>query len=165
MKISLALAALCASLFGIAQIGAARAQNSLAEGGMTVAEVASLLESEGLSAGVMSGGEAGKIQSELSGVAFEIFSVNCNSSGRCTEFLFIVGFDLPNGFSMERINDWNAQKLAGRAYLDDENDPFLDHVISVSSPGDSGAFREGLYLWAAALDGFIDYIELPLVSV
>jgi len=147
---------------GLVVGGVAHAQNSfVAGGGMTVAEIAAVLTSEGLDAEISSSEAAGKIQSELSGVPFEIFSVNCNSAGRCTEFLFICGFDLADGFAMAKINEWNATKIAGRAYLDDEDDPFLDHIISVSGPGDEGAFKEGLYLWAAALDAYIEYIELP----
>ena len=144
--------------------GVATAENLFGPGGMTIEEVAAILESEGLDANLRDGGEAGRIESDVSGGLFEILSVNCNTEGRCTEFLFIAGFDLANGFELEKINEWNAESLGGRAFLDDENDPFLDHVISVSGPGDSGAFREGLYLWAAAMEEFLDFIELPEAS-
>lgn len=141
--------------------GEAAAQNSLATGGMTIEEVSAILVSEGLDADVTSGGEAGKILSNVGGGNFEVLSANCNSARRCTEFLFIAGFDLPDGFPIERINEWNAEQLAGRAFLDEENDPFLDHVVSVSGPGDYGAMREGLYLWAASLEAFLEFINLP----
>jgi len=72
---------------------------------------------------------------------------------------------LANGFPIERINKWNAEELAGRAFLDEENDPFLDHVVSVSGPADENAFREGLFLWAGALDAYLKFIELPGADV
>lgn len=149
-------AAACAALYG----GAA-AQNSMGSGGITIEEAGALLGGEGLEVRLETGGEAGKIVSAALGVRFEILSVNCNSARRCTEFLFVAGFDLEDGFPLERINDWNAEAIAGRAFLDEENDPFLDHVISVSGPQDRGAFREGLYLWEAALKDFIEFIGLP----
>ena len=133
--------------------------------GMTIAEVEAVMSAEGLITNIIDDGEAGGVQSHVSGVDFDVFAINCTQAGRCTEFLFIVGFDLPSGFPLQQINDWNATRLAGRAYLDQENDPFLDHVISVSGPMDAGAFREGLFLWAAVLDEFIDFIELPSSSV
>ena len=159
MKNAIGLAAAAAMLFG-----AASAQNSLASGGMTIDEVAAVLADEGLSAEIKEGAEAGKIYSEVNGGNFEVMSANCGAGGRCTEFLFIAGFDLPDGFPLEKINQWNADQIAGRAFLDEENDPFLDHVISVSGAGDEGALREGLYLWAAALEEFMEYIDLPMLG-
>lgn len=141
------------------------AQNSLATGGMTVREVSAILVSEGLSAEVAPGDEAGKIFSQLNGVNFEVLSANCAASGRCTEFLFIAGFDLPDGFPIGRINEWNAEQLAGRAFLDHEDDPFIDHVVSVSGPGDYGAMREGLDLWRASLEAFVAFINEPRADV
>ncbi|MEM9495688.1 MAG: YbjN domain-containing protein [Pseudomonadota bacterium] len=164
MRFGIAMAALgvaCGAVFS----SASSAQDATVTGGMTIGEVAAIMAGEGLLAEIAAGGEAGKVQSAVSGADFEVFSFNCNEASRCTEFLFITGFDLPEGFPLEQINDWNARKTGGRAYLDDERDPFLDHVISVSGPIDSGAFVEGLYFWAAALDAYIDYIELPSNSI
>ncbi|MEO1135858.1 MAG: YbjN domain-containing protein [Pseudomonadota bacterium] len=145
--------------------GAAWAQNSFGTGGMTVREVSAILVSEGLAAKVAPGDEAGKIFSQLDGVAFEVLSANCSGGGRCTEFLFIAGFDLPDGFPIGRINEWNAEQLAGRAFLDHEDDPFIDHVVSVSGPGDYGAMREGLSLWRASLEAFVEFIDKPRADV
>jgi hypothetical protein len=145
--------------------GAAQAQNNLvAANGMSAVEVANLMIGEGLEAEISPGKDGGSIQSELSGASFDVFGVNC-TAGRCTEFLFITGFDLESGFPLARVNEWNATKIAGRAYLDEEGDPFLDHIVSVSGPADGGAFKEGLYLWATALDAYIEFIELPSAEV
>lgn len=156
MKSMIGAAAAAAAAFGLAW-----GQNSFVSGGVTIEEAAAVLAAEGLSVKIAEGGEAGKIFSDVNGGNFEVLSANCGAGGRCTEFLFIAGFDLPDGFPLERINAWNADQLAGRAFLDEENDPFLDHVASVSGPSDAGALREALYLWAAALEAFMDYIDLP----
>jgi hypothetical protein len=159
MKTIVAAAACAAALSGVAA-----AQNAMGAGGMTIEEAAAILVSEGLAAELEQGGEAGKIISAVAGARFELLSVNCNGAKRCTEFLFVAGFDLADGFPLERINAWNADAIAGRAFLDEENDPFLDHVISVSGPRDHGAFREGLYLWEAAVGEFVDFIDLPMAE-
>ena len=145
----------------LAFAGAASAQNLFSAGGMTIEEVGAILEREGLDVSYDDGGEAGRIASEFVGARFEVMSVHCNNAKRCTEFLFIAGFDLEDGFPLTKINEWNAERIGGRAFLDDENDPFLDHVVSVSGPGDVAAFREGLFLWQAAIDDFADFIDLP----
>lgn len=83
---------------------------------------------------------------------------NCDKNRRCTEFLFSIGFDLPEGMSLEKINEWNSRELAGRAYLDDENDPWLDHVVSILDRNDDSALEEGIALWIGALDKFENFI-------
>lgn len=142
------------------------AQNRMTiSSGMTIEEAAEAMRLEGAAAETSPSGDGGKISSSLSGVNFDVFAMNCNELSRCTEFLFIAGFDLPDGIAVERMNEWNARKLGGRAFIDQYGDPFLDHVVSVSGPGDVGAFREALYLWAASLDAFVEFIQLPTSSV
>ena len=136
------------------------ASPALAEGGMTSKEVAAILENESMTVAIE--GE-GTLSASAWGFTFEIYGYHCEGE-RCTEYLFVTGFDLPNGFPLERINDWNAGEPAGRAFLDDDGDPFLDHSISVSGPGDAGAFREGLFLWLNALDSFSDFIDQQAAS-
>jgi hypothetical protein len=155
---------ICAAAAAAAAFGLAWGQNSFASGGLTIEETAAALAAEGLPVEIADGAEAGKIYSEVNGGNFEVLSANCGAGGRCTEFLFIAGFDLPDGFPLDRVNAWNADQLAGRAFLDEENDPFLDHVVSVSGEQDEGALREAIYLWAAALEAFMDYIDLPMAD-
>ena len=131
---------------------------------MTLAEAAALLEEEGLAVSAQSDGLGNFLQSSVNGGDFTLEAYNCNASGRCTEFLFAAVFDLPDGFPEEKINDWNSTRLGGRAYLDEERDPYLDHVVSVSGPVDAGAFREGFYLWAQVLSEFMAYIDLPRMA-
>ena len=134
----------------------ALAQNSLARGGMTIAEVAAIFEAHSFSATIK--GEY-EIAAEAWGYEFVVDGANCSGTERCTEFLFTVGFDLPDGFPLEQINVWNARELAGRAYLDEDGDPFLDHIVSVQSGRDTGAFYEGLILWLNALEDFDAFIS------
>ncbi len=100
-----------------------------------------------------------KFQLKRWGYEFAVNGANCSGGNCCTEFLLTIGFDLPNGYPLERINLWNARELAGRAYLDEDGDPFLDHVISVHSASDTGAFYEGLLLWLNALEDFDDFLD------
>jgi putative sensory transduction regulator len=129
--------------------------NALVTGGMTVEEVIEVFGQEGMTAKKV---DETEIAAKGWGYAFDVMGYHCNSQNRCTEFLLLVGFDLPNGFPLKKINEWNESQPAGRAYLDDENDPFLDHSISISSPRDAGAFREGLLLWLNALEDFEKFI-------
>ncbi len=159
-----ARAALAALLF-MAFAGPAAAQQRADHVGMTVLEVFDMLTREGISANRAQGGEAGKIIANIAGAEFEIVTYNCDALGRCRDFLFTTGFDLPAGFPLDLIKDWNALKLAGRAYLDADNDPFLDHLVSMKRSDDIAAFRDGLYLWVSMLDVYVDFIAAPDASV
>jgi len=130
--------------------------NLIVSGGMTVQEVAAIFEQESMRATI-------KNDTELTGNAwdyeFDVLGYHCNAASRCTEFLFLTGFDLPNGFPIEKVNEWNFSMPAGRAFLDAEGDPYLDHSVSVSGPHDKGAFREGLLLWLNALEDYEEFLN------
>ena len=124
--------------------------------GVTPAEVATLLTEEGAQVSIQSG-EQPVIAADLGGLAFQTLFFNCEG-GRCTELLFIAGFDLPDGVTLERINDWNREEFVGRAFIDDESDPFLDHPVTVDGGLGMAAVRENLALWVAALVSFAKFL-------
>ncbi len=158
---SIIIASLVVWAGGMSQAATAQdlstSNNSLIRsGGMTIQEVAAIFDAQGYDAEVSS-------ETELSANArayeFNVLGYNCNGVNRCTEFLLITGYDLPNGFPLEKINDWNVSQPAGRAFLDEDGDPFLDHTISVSGPADTGAFIEGLILWLSALHDYNEFLD------
>ena len=135
-----------------------RASNSalVRAGGMTIQEVAAVFEDQSFKTEISS---ASELTAEAWGFEFEVAGYHCNNNSRCTEFLLVAGFDLPNGFPIEKINEWNQTEPAGRAFLDEDRDPFLDHTISVSGPADTGALYEGLILWLNALQEFDKFLD------
>lgn len=123
--------------------------------GMTLAEVASALSEAGVS--VSEAGE--RLIGETAGIRYELEAYNCQT-GRCTEFLFTAGFTLGAPFPLARINAWNWERVGGRASLDGDGDPYIDHLFSVSGPGDRAVVREAAALWEGVLLDFADYIGL-----
>jgi len=89
---------------------------------------------------------------------FSLDGYNCTEAGTCTEFLFGAGYKTDRKVSLEDLNTWNANQLGGRAYLDEENDPWLDHVLSVGDEDDDSAFTEGLILWLDSMATFEAFI-------
>lgn len=124
--------------------------------GMSLQEVASALSEAG-----MTTSEAGdRLFGETAGIRYELEAYNCQS-GRCTEFLFTAGFTLGAPFPLARINAWNWERVGGRASLDGNGDPYIDHLFSVSGPGDRAVVREAGALWEGVLLDFAGYIGLP----
>ncbi len=130
----------------------------LSSDGWTIEQALAEIEAYGLSGQVTDSSES-TAAIEFEGATFAVDGYHCNSNKQCTEFLFYIGFDLPNGLSLDKVNEWNSTAIVGRAYLDDEQDPWLDHIISVNDSNDDSAFREGLELWIAGLNNFNEFIS------
>ena len=91
---------------------------------------------------------------------YSIWFYGCTNGAGCTGTIFSAGFDLPDGADIELINSWNAGKLMGRAYLDFENDPFLDQYLVLGGGVTLQTFGQFVTEWDRALGAFraeIDY--------
>jgi hypothetical protein len=86
------------------------------------------------------------IRSSVGGTEFAILFFGCAKGKQCRSLLFKVGYDLDDGTTLDVINDWNATKLFGRAYLDEEADPWLE--LSVNTYGGVNRLNfEDTYDW------------------
>ncbi len=128
-------------------------------GGMTLPEVAAALSE----ADMPTSEDGGVLRGEIDGIGFTLEGYNCEAS-RCTEFLFSSGFSLGAPFPVEKVNQWNWERYAGRASLDAQGDPYVDHIFSVSGPGDKAVVGEAAGLWEAIVLDFADFIELPVAG-
>lgn len=152
MKLAIAAAALAAA-------GPAAAA-PIPDGGVTVQEVAQALQTKGYKA------EIGRdrlgdpmITSALDGSNFQVLFYDCES-GRCAAIQFATAFDLESGLTLDRINSWNRQKRFGRAYLDDERDPFVEYDVDFEVGATTEAIGNAIEVWEAVLPNFKDYIGM-----
>lgn len=127
--------------------------------GMTLPEVAAALSEAGM--GISDDGQI--LRGEINGVSFSLEGYNCEES-RCAEFLFSAGFSLGAPFPIEKINQWNWERYAGRASLSANGDPYVDHLFSVSGPGDKAVVGEAGDLWESIVLDFAEFIELPVAG-
>ncbi|MDJ1008493.1 MAG: YbjN domain-containing protein [Paracoccaceae bacterium] len=98
------------------------------------------------------------IESGVGGFLFDIVFYHCDGSDECSGVLFHTGFDLEQGIGLNEINYWNSDRLVGRAFVDEECDPFLDHYVTADPLMSLDAFDELFGDWEVALDDFADYI-------
>lgn len=93
-----------------------------------------------------------KVVSKIDGTNYSIWFYGCDEYGRgCDTMNFSAGFDLKNGVDISVINNWNRKKLLGRAYVDDEYDPFLDHVVKADGGIPVPTFRGIVNHWELAI--------------
>lgn len=100
------------------------------------------------------------ITSGTGGVVFNVVFYGCTGGGGCTGVLFTSGFDLPSGIGLAAVNEWNADSLVGRAFVDGRCDPTLDHYLTADPLMSGAAFETLLQDWDLALSEFADFIGL-----
>ena len=97
------------------------------------------------------------IQSALDGTDFVIQFFGCTDNRDCKYLVFRVGF--LGGATLEQMNAWNVDQLAGTAYLDSDGDPGLDYFVSL----EGGVSRENLLdvidWWRVAMTRFKQHIQ------
>lgn len=98
------------------------------------------------------------ITSATVGAAFAIYFFDCEvqlEPRACRSLSFAAGFDLEGRGSLVRVNDWNATRRFGQAYLDPEGDPWLELAVSVEGGMPEAQFRRWLVHWETSLADFV----------
>jgi hypothetical protein len=99
------------------------------------------------------------IESKFGGVTSQIELLNCDDDGtNCTVLRFHSGFDMDAGLEMKIVNDWNYAKYFGRAYLDEDNDPHIDLVMSMIGASDEN-IKDTIDWWDVVISGFTEEID------
>jgi len=99
------------------------------------------------------------IISNAADVDFWIFFHGCVGGMLCETVLFTIGFDLRYGTTLETVDAWNRAALLGRAYLDDEDDPWLELGVHLGGGVSRQNFEQTLILWEGILDDFKRHID------
>ncbi|HMM08191.1 MAG TPA: YbjN domain-containing protein [Paracoccus solventivorans] len=125
----------------------------------TADSIADALQDYGLKAesGTDSEGDP-KIESRIEGIHFSIWFYGCEDAP-CTSLEFRAGFDLDTPLSAATVNEWNRTKRFGKAWIDDEGDPFLEMLVPLGPDGlsDSG-FELALDMWRVGASEFSSFI-------
>jgi len=100
------------------------------------------------------------IRSSVTGTDFTIFFYGCTDNKNCKSVLFKVGYHLTDGTTLEVIDDWNETNLFGRAYLDDENDPWLEMPVNLEGDVSRANFEDTFDWWEVAVSKFEEHIFL-----
>lgn len=100
-----------------------------------------------------------RIRSSIEGISFSLAFYSCrNDHTDCGSLLFVKGYDMSKGLSYTVANKWNADRLIGRVYLDDENDPFIDYFVDAEFGITRGTFEDVVEGWGRALVDFEEEI-------
>ena len=99
------------------------------------------------------------ITSSANGYDFDIFFYGCTDGENCRDVQFSVTFDLDDGMSLTRAQDFNLEKRWVKVYLDDESDPRLEMDANLYGGVSATNFKDTLDWWVIMMNDFIEYID------
>ena len=100
------------------------------------------------------------IRSSAGGSDFLIYFYGCEGGKQCRTVLFQVGYDLESGTTGDVIEEWNETVLFGRAYLDEEADPWLEMPVNLFGGVNRKNFADTFDWWETVIAGFERHIGL-----
>lgn len=98
-----------------------------------------------------------KIAARIGGVSYVVYFQNCGQPRQCDDINLYAGF-LDTAPTPEQINDWNASKRFGRAYIDPEGDAALEMDITLKNGVSPANLSASFAIWRLMLTQFTAYI-------
>jgi hypothetical protein len=100
------------------------------------------------------------ISTSVGGTDVSILFFGCVANADCKTLLFKVGYDLNDGTTLEAVNVWNTENLYGRAYLDDESDPWIEMPVNLFGGITRQNFEDTFDWWDVVVGRFEDHLGL-----
>ena len=122
--------------------------------------VALALRTDGYRAKVVEGDSGPIIESAAFGIDFSIVFYGCEGRAKfCTGMLFLSGFDLEFGAAPDLMEEWNVERLVGRAFLDKTCDPFIDFYVVADPAMSLDGWGRVMSDWLLALNDFSEWVD------
>ena len=147
-------AAFCCVSVSVA--GQAQAQTVTA----SAESIASVLRANGYQAEVGKGSDGDPmIRSGAGGSKFTMLFFGCTKGQDCTSVQFYTGYTGTSA-DVKKVNQWNATKRFGRAYIDKDGDPVIEMDVDLDEGGMSRKlFEDNLAVWSALVGSYKNYVN------
>lgn len=99
-----------------------------------------------------------KITGKLNGTEYELFFYDCKDNQNCRTLQFQVGYNLRDGLSLKKANEWNAKMRYGTVFVDEESDPHLQMDVNIDYGVSEENLVDNLKLWTKVMGQFEEYI-------
>ena len=147
-----------AAAMALAAGGAAQAQE-IHKDGMTGPEVVAWLQKGGYKAELTKddGGDP-LVNSAAEGQTFKIYFYDCSEAKRCKALQFSAGFDMKAGLTLDKANEWNRKNRYLKAYLDDDQDPYVQYDVNVNAGRTAAGLDDDFGVWTGMIGDFTKFI-------
>jgi hypothetical protein len=98
------------------------------------------------------------ITGRIKGTKYGIYFYGCNSKGEdCDDIQFNAAWSGVKT-TLQTINQWNAEKRYGKAYIDNEGDPVIQMTVNLDYGVSDENLDDTFNWWTKALDEFIEEV-------
>ncbi len=104
-----------------------------------------------------SGGDP-RIRSTDEDNPFSVHFYSCTDNTDCGVIQFSAGWNLKNGITLAKIEEWNATKLWGQAYRDEDKDPWLAMTVNLKGGVTVENFDDTVDWWRVVSGDFEKHI-------
>lgn len=94
-----------------------------------------------------------RINGRIDGTSYMILFYGCSDNKKCSEIQFNAYWS-GKKVSLETINKWNHEKKFGKAFLDDDQDPFLQMTVNLDKGVSYGNLEDTFDYWSRVLSSF-----------
>ncbi len=92
------------------------------------------------------------------GVNYAVYFYGCENGINCLDLQFIASFTVEQAPTVQEMNDWNAEWVMGKAFLDAEGLPTVSYTVA-GEPGMSPEyFQSVLEVWETSIGTFTESI-------
>lgn len=135
------------------------AAKDLPAGGLTIEELSNWAHGIGLTPQIQTGANGAQTLLIVTDKSrWHIAMDDCKKNGRCGSLIFSIGLSTKGAFSAAQINAWNRSNRWARAYLDEENDPWLDYDVDLSPGGTYEGLNDQFTIWRDSLTNFRKFL-------
>lgn len=122
------------------------------------ARLVNLLRAQGLRADLDTSGSTPAIISAAEGANFAILFYGCTNGQNCRAIQFVSGFSMNNPPGLQRINEWNAGRIVGQAFIAQNGAIRIAHYVAMRDGMTEANFGFTVEQWRIALRDFMAHI-------
>jgi hypothetical protein len=90
---------------------------------------------------------------------FSVHFYGCTDHKDCGFIQFTSGWNLKDGITLAKIEEWNSTKVWGQAYRDEDKDPWLAMAVNLFGGVSVENFDDTVDWWKVILGQFEKHIE------
>jgi len=99
-----------------------------------------------------------RIESTDKEAPFSIHFYGCTDGEDCGYIQFVNGWDMKNGVSSVKVEQWNSDQVWGQAYRDKDRDPWLAMTVNLRGGVTVENFDDTVEWWSSILGDFSKHI-------
>jgi len=131
----------------------------LPDGGVTALEVAGVMQARNLPTEITTDKDGDPlIRSSSKNLKFGVYFYGCRGKPRCDSIQFSAGFSVKN-VAPASIGQWNRTKRFGRAYLDDDFEPWVEMDMDLEHGATTEALGNNFDRWTGVIGEFNKFIN------